>query len=193
MLTETELTQLYRTHMSPLYGYVSRRVGANRPLAEDIVQETWLRALTSWRTRGTPDQPGAWLFRVARNLLVSHFRRNRPQPVDPNELEIADNRLSVETPSAATLVHWGMSRLKRRQASLIEAFHFEGKSIRDIAKQDGLSERAVEGRLRRARQNLRKHLDPYERPGTRLATEYESAVTPTEVFEHSEGGVPNDR
>ena len=127
MLTDAELVLLYRTHMSPLYRYVSRRVGADRALAEDIVQEAWLRAVTAWQDKGTPDQPGAWLTRVARNVLASHFRRAHPQPVNHNELNIADDCVSPETPSAAALVNWGLSRLKRRQALLIEAFHFEGQ------------------------------------------------------------------
>lgn len=191
MLTDSELVLLYRTHINPLYGYVSRRVGADRALAEDIVQEVWLRAVTVWQDRGTPDQPGAWLTRVARNLLASHFRRTHPQPVEPNELKIADDCVSPETLSAATLVNWGLSRLKRRQATLIEAFHFEGKSIREIAKQRGLSERAVEGRLRRARQNLRKHLEPYERPHKQHGTARELQIAPVEVFQPSEGGTQN--
>ncbi len=137
-----------------LYGYVSRRVGGERTLAEDIVQETWLRAVSSWQFKGPPAHPGAWLLRVARNLLASHFRRRRPQYVDPNELEIADDRVSPETLEAAALVNWGLSHLKRGQAKLIEAFHFEGQSIRDIAQENRLSDRAVEGRLRRARENL---------------------------------------
>jgi len=45
LLTETELIALYREHTGPLYAYVSRRVGGNRTLAEDIVQDGWLRAV----------------------------------------------------------------------------------------------------------------------------------------------------
>jgi RNA polymerase sigma-70 factor (ECF subfamily) len=45
LLSESELTQIYREHTGPLYQYVSRRVGGDRTLAEDIVQETWLRAV----------------------------------------------------------------------------------------------------------------------------------------------------
>ena len=193
MLTETELLELYGRHTDLLYGYVSRRVGAERALAEDIVQETWLRAVAAWRARGTPKQPGAWLVRVAHNLIASHFRSKRPPTVDSSELALADDRVSPSTAPAAALVNWGMSRLKRRQALLIEAFHFEGKSIRDMALEYGLSERAVEGRLRRARESLRELLEPHVRPGTSVATESESAATPLLVLEHSEGGRENAR
>lgn len=161
MLTETELIALYREHTGPLYAYVSRRVGGDRTLAEDIVQDAWLRAVASWPQRGTPDHPGAWLIRVARNLLASHFRRRRPEPVDPAELDLLADRLEPETPSAAALIQWGLARLRGSQALLLEAFYFEGKSTRELAGANGLSERAVEGRLRRARQALEKRLRPY--------------------------------
>jgi len=187
LLTESELVDLYKRHTNMLYGYVSRRVGAERSLAEDIVQETWLRAVNSWRSKGIPNQPGAWLVRVARNLLVSHFRRKRPYVVDHTQLEIADSQVVTEGISAAALVNWGLSKLKRQQANLIEEFHFEGKTIRDMALQRGLSERAVEGRLRRARENLRAVLEPFVRPGTRLAEAGTDAPAgPLRVVEHVE-------
>ncbi len=120
-----------------------------------------MRAVATWPQRGVPEQPVAWLTRVARNLLVSHFRRRRPQPVDPNEIHLEDDRFSPETPWAAALVSWGLARMRRGQAELIEAFHIEGKSLREIAEETGLSERAVEGRLTRARAKLRQRLEPY--------------------------------
>jgi RNA polymerase sigma-70 factor (ECF subfamily) len=133
-------------------------VGGDRGLAQDIVQDTWMRALDAWPRRGTPDEPLVWLRHVARNVLASHFRRARPQPVDPATLDIHDERFTPDTPDAAALVSWGLAGLRPRQVELIEAFHFEGRSVAEIAADSGLSERAVEGRLRRARAKLKKKL-----------------------------------
>ena len=52
-----------------------------------------------------------------------------------------------------------MARLRRSHADVLEDFYFEGKSVQEIAAERSLSERAVEGRLRRARIKLRKKLD----------------------------------
>jgi DNA-directed RNA polymerase specialized sigma24 family protein len=52
-----------------------------------------------------------------------------------------------------------MARLRRGHADVLEAFYFDGKSVRDIARERSLSERAVEGRLRRARAKLKKKLE----------------------------------
>ena len=188
MLTETELVQIYREHTGPLYAFVSRRVGGDQTLAEDIVQDAWLRAVDHWPRRGTPDNPRAWLITVARNLLVSHFRRKRPTSVDPAELELEAENYCPEQPRAAALVSWGLARIRRSQAALLEGFHFDGKSTREIAEESGLSERAVEGRLRRARQNLEKRLRPYVSVEASDSIAAELTVEPVAALKLSEGG-----
>ena len=45
-------------------------------LAEDVVQETLLKAMREWPFRGVPDEPAAWLHHVARNLAIDHLRRD---------------------------------------------------------------------------------------------------------------------
>ena len=157
-MDEQALIAVYRASIGPLYRYVSRRVGGDAGLAEDLVQETWMRALDHWPARGVPDEPIAWLMRVARNTLISHFRRVRPELIDPALLDLTSGGLPADVPSAATTVTWGLSRLRRRHAELLEAFYFEGRTTRELADAYGTSERAVEGRLRRARLKLKTQL-----------------------------------
>jgi len=164
LLTEAELLRIYREHTGPLYAYVSRRVGGDRTLAEDVVQDVWLRAVASWPRRGVPDRPRAWLAHVARNLLASHFRRKRPESVSPAELDLMAGGAWPETESAAALLSWGLARVRRQHADLLEAFYLDGRSTREIAEERGLSERSVEGRLRRARQSLARRLKPFIEP-----------------------------
>jgi RNA polymerase sigma-70 factor (ECF subfamily) len=158
VISESELVSQYRTHVRPLYAYVSRRTGGNRPLSEDVVQETWLRALRDWRRNGLPREPLAWLSKVASNLLASHFRAQKPAPsVDVTQL------LDGETPQAATreaaaMLHLALEKLRPREVRLIEAFHFDGKTLAEIAHELGISERAAEGRVRRAREALKARL-----------------------------------
>jgi RNA polymerase sigma-70 factor (ECF subfamily) len=142
---------------------VSRRVGGDRALAEDLVQDTWLRAVDDWRAHGLPREPLAWLTRVARNTLVSYFRRIRPEPVDPAVLDAIAREdapgVVWDEPDTASAITWGVARLRRSHAEVLEEFYFAGRSVRDIARSQGLSERAVEGRLRRARAKLRTVLE----------------------------------
>lgn len=157
-LADDDVLRVYRETIRPLYAYVARRVGGDASLAEDLVQETWMRALDAWPSRGVPDEPVAWLIRVARNTLVSHFRRQRPESIDPALIEIEDERFSPAAPDSAVVVGWGLTQLRRAHADVLEAFYFEGQSVSEIAASRSMSERAVEGRLRRARAKLRTKL-----------------------------------
>ena len=158
-IPEAALVQTYRATIRPLYACISRRVGGDRGLAEDLTQETWMRALDAWPSRGFPDEPLAWLTRVARNVLVSHFRRLAPEPIDPAILDLEAARSSAEPAEIAAVVSWGIARLRRGHADVLEAFYFDGKSVKEIALERSTSERAIEGRLRRARAKLKRKLE----------------------------------
>lgn len=159
---------VYHETIRPLYRFASARVGGDRAFAEDLVQEAWLRALPAWKRSGLPDDPLAWLRAVVRNLAINHQRRRTPEPLGPDELALEGACLEPRSPSAATLLGWGLSRLRKAQARLFEARHLDGRSVAAIADEEGLSERAVEGRLRRARRALRDVLEPYVTPGFEL-------------------------
>ena len=132
-LPEDEVDLMYRETIRPLYAYVSRRVGGDQSLAEDLVQEAWMRALDDWSAKGVPNQPLAWLLRVARNILVSHFRRIRPQQLDPAVIDFTAEapRLAPTTPETAAVIGWGMAQLRRTHSDILEAFYFNEKSVRD--------------------------------------------------------------
>lgn len=162
-VTEDEMRSIYRDTIVPLYGYVSRRCGGDRAQAEDITQETWLRAVREWREKGVPDRPIAWLTTVARNLMLNELRRIQPLRLDAatvrDGIAAAENGLAIESAEIAAVVNHALARLPARQRCLLEAFHYERCSVSRIAEKFALSERAVEGRLRRARQNLRRELE----------------------------------
>ncbi|HEX5831353.1 MAG TPA: sigma factor, partial [Gemmatimonadaceae bacterium] len=68
---------LFRHRAGRLVAALARRLGpAHLDLAEDIVQDALLEALRSWPFRGVPDDPAAWLFRVARNRALDIVRRD---------------------------------------------------------------------------------------------------------------------
>ncbi len=157
------MLDIYRDTIQPLYQFVSRRAGGSRQLAEDITQETYLRAVTQWPQENKPENALAWLQTVARNLLLNHYRRRQPQSLEASNIDCILDAAPVVAPDAAALVYWGLARLRRRPRRVLEAFYVEGRSTREIAQELGISERAVEGRLRRARQMLKKKLTPLMR------------------------------
>ena len=159
--SETEVRRIYRETLDDFYAVVSRRCDGDRDLAEDVVQETWLRAVKAWRADGVPERPMAWLTTVASRLLSNHYRRRANHRLDESGDAIAapdanDQRDAFERRS---LVERAIARLPVLQTRLLEAFHFERRPVADIATSLGVSQRAVEGRLRRARENLRREIE----------------------------------
>ena len=147
--------------MEKLYAFVSRRCSGSRELAEDVTQETFLRAVSAWSGGNRPDEPIAWLQTVARNLLLNHYRKKRPKSVDAQALASYLDQPSSQGLDPSAVICWGLAKVRSTDAALLEAFYLEKQSGRVISGRLGISERAVEGRLRRARLSLRSALQPY--------------------------------
>ena len=156
--SEDDIRRIYRDTMDDLYGFVSRRCDGDRELAEDVTQETWLRAVKSWSLDGVPDLPIAWLKTVASRLLINIRRRAAPERLE-NAAEGDVASPVDETVERRSLLARAMARLPALQARLLEAFHYDRRPVTEIASTFGISERGVEGRLRRARQKLRSEIE----------------------------------
>lgn len=150
----------------PLKSRLLRRVGGDIDLASDILQDAWLRALVNWRKAGVPDRPGAWLAVVARNLL-SNTRRDRRRVFVrdaevlnsvPDESRSADPVRAMELAECRAEIRAAMSRLSSAESALLTSFHVDGRSVDHLAASLGLTNKAVEGRLRRVRRKLRREL-----------------------------------
>ncbi|MCJ7582469.1 MAG: sigma-70 family RNA polymerase sigma factor, partial [Candidatus Aminicenantes bacterium] len=136
-----------------------------KELTEDIIQESYLRALNSWKRKKAPDSPLAWLNRVARNILIDYLRKKR---WDSNvDFDVHSDTVSQTSDDQIKSLETFMaiSSLGQKKAKIIEAFYYEGKSVRDIANEMKISERAVEGHLRRARQSLKSLLPQQNQNG----------------------------
>lgn len=154
---------LFRRTAGKLTAAVARVLGPERlDLADDAVQEAMLQALRHWPFSGVPDEPAAWLMRVARNRALDLMRRDRTggdtadalahhlaivgadpgaeQPEDTLHLlfAVADPRVGVEGAVAVVL-----------QA-------LAGLSAREIGLAFGLPESTVAQRLIRAKRRLRE-------------------------------------
>ena len=80
------VAELYRRYRTPLLGFVLRLTTGDRQHAEDIVQETMLRA---WRQSAQFDQPGRslmpWLATVARRIVIDEQRKRNARPMATDE------------------------------------------------------------------------------------------------------------
>lgn len=99
------LGDLFRHRYAQLVASLCRGLGPGHlDLVEDVVQEALLRALRSWPATGVPEQPEAWVFRVARNLAVDTLRRHQtaarltaslPQPANGPDAPEPDDPTSI--------------------------------------------------------------------------------------------------
>jgi RNA polymerase sigma factor (sigma-70 family) len=137
-ITEAELERIYDDTIADLYGYASRRFGGQRELAEDVTQETWVRALRHWRRHGAPENPLGWLTTVARNLIVSHFRRRESVSIDsvsPAEvLAAVDANTVSDSAEVASLVSRALTRIPPAEAQLLETFHYDRLKMSQLVR-----------------------------------------------------------
>jgi RNA polymerase sigma-70 factor (ECF subfamily) len=84
MLSRHQFSEAYTAHVDRLYGYFMTRLNSDQPLAEDLLSETFFRALRSLssfdETRGNVT---TWLFSIASHLIIDHYRSHREH--DPIE------------------------------------------------------------------------------------------------------------
>lgn len=72
------LKELFQQEFSKMVAVISRQFGLQHiELAEDIVSETFLLAAETWGMKGIPENPTAWLYVVAKQKTLYHFRRNK--------------------------------------------------------------------------------------------------------------------
>src|SRR5690606_12659990 len=90
------LKQLFQQEFTKIVAVISKGFGLQHiEIAEDIVSETFLLATESWQAKGLPANPTAWLYTVAKQKTLSHFRRNKifDDKVVP---EIHQNQIAVD-------------------------------------------------------------------------------------------------
>ena len=160
---ETGMDQLMR-HYGPLMKYVIAPILPDPRDREDCLSETALRV---WERVGQFDRErgswAAWLTAVARNTALNHARSNARH----GGMEEVDERLPspAPTPEEEVLrqerqaaVRAALERLPGEERALFYRKYYYRQSTAQIAAELGMTERAVEGRLYRLKQQLRKWL-----------------------------------
>ena len=120
---EAKLASLYEEYYDKIARYVFVHIG-DRTEAEDIASEVFLKALQSlksYKERGIPMQ--AWLFRIAHNLVVDHFRKmtkRRTVPIDTVQLVADENPATIaEKNIEFERVTKAMEQLTREQQEVL--------------------------------------------------------------------------
>jgi RNA polymerase sigma-70 factor (ECF subfamily) len=156
--------QLYDAHHQALFRYVWSRVG-ERALAEDLTGEVFMRMLSALpRYRETAAPFRAWLYQIARNLLVDHYRQtgNRMNiPLGQVEMvgsAMMDLTTLVEQQLTLERVQQALARLEATQREVVTLRFLSGLSLQEVASVLGKSENAVKALQHRGLATLRQVL-----------------------------------
>lgn len=153
---------------------VARLGGAELALAEDVAQDALLAAMSTWTYQGMPDNPAAWLARVAHNRAIDRLRRsNRESPY----AEESDTRSSndvigfsseIEDPELKLIFLCCHARLRELDQLVLTLKVVSGFTVREIAGVLLDSETAIGQRLARAKRKLREVPEDVDAPPTRF-------------------------
>ncbi len=173
---EEALAIIFDRYAPQAMGLVLRIVGS-RPVAEELVQETFCRAWDKCDTyQANRGSFGGWLLRIARNGALDWLRRQQVRPqVAEGEGEIAalqgwrDHEANVAEAAWLAIkreeVHRAMRQLPDEQRQVLELAYFRGLTRREIAEETGSALGTVHTRARLALQKLRLLLQSAEIEG----------------------------
>ena len=165
-IVHAQFEDLYEQYYGRIFNYVMRSVMSNS-LAEDIVSETFLKALRGFpRYRGGPERLLGWLYRIATNTLLDHYRRSKKEKsqlfleatgeilVGQGLVAADDPRMAHERVECYQELHRAIQRLKDIYRVTIVLHYFEERSVKEIAETLRCTRVTVKWRLHHARKQL---------------------------------------
>ena len=184
-LTPESFDKMYEMYKEPVYR-LARALTDNARDAEDLFQETWLRAVRSGRHESRTGDPKAWLFTIAANLHRDALRKKRIRRIFflerarsmADEAADADpgwesGRFSSRDFAGRTdlklCLRRAISRLPARQREIFVLKDIEGYKHAEIGRMLGIPEATVRTLLHRAAKSLQKDLAAF-RPGGQRTT-----------------------
>ena len=148
-------TEMYRTALPVVYGFVSLRVGGDKTVAEDITAETFTAALKHFQAGQGKEINKAWLRMVAKRRLVDYWRRQAVASDKVVVLAAGLRNHSDPSVEERDRVLAALARLSEQHRAALVMQQVEGYSVTEIASILGRSDKAIESLLTRARDAFR--------------------------------------
>ena len=162
---------LFSKYEETLFSYILYLV-RNRDLADDIFQETFIKAITTIK-RGKYTESGkfrSWVSRIAHNLVIDYFRNEQKQSIisnDEYEYDLFNNSKfsddTIEMNMVKEQIHSDVKKLvdtlPEMQREVLNMRYYNDMSFKEIADKTGVSINTALGRMRYAILNMRKVAD----------------------------------
>ena len=168
---QSAIESLINRHRSKVYTYILLTI-KNQQLAEDLFQETFIKVIQSLRAGKYRDNGRflSWVIRIAHNLIIDHFRKEKQMNSvsnDDTEVDLFNSKkLSDENieemiinSQIKTEVRILINKLPDDQREVVLLRHYGGLSFKEIADQTDVSINTALGRMRYALINLRKLIE----------------------------------
>ncbi|WP_457617381.1 RNA polymerase sigma factor [Lutibacter sp.] len=169
---EKSLEILICRHKQRVFSFILSKV-LDKDIAEDIFQDTFIKVIRTLK-RGNYNEEGKflpWVMRIAHNLIIDHFRRNKRIPVFKNTDEfdifsvISDDRLNIENQIIKSQiledVRELIEELPNDQKEVLLMRMYKDMSFKEIAENTDVSINTALGRMRYALINMRKLIEKH--------------------------------
>ena len=175
--SELALEELVSRYQQKVFSYILMVV-RNRELAEDLFQDVFIKVINTLRSGNYREEGkfSQWIMRIARNLIIDHFRRNQKMSFVENNYDndifdgISEPSMSIEQTIITKQIHETLLNLVTllpvEQREVLNMRLYQDMSFKEIAAQTNVSINTALGRMRYAILNLRK-----------LATEKNAVLT----------------
>ena len=160
----------YDDHLKWVYRYVLARMDGRHEVTEEIVADVFFQAFRDIRNYDARHEPQAWLQGIARHRVLDAFRRNGRKPaaelglsagheegeglLDLEAVELSQEAL--ERAEVAEAVEEALARLPAGHERVLRLFYLDDRSVKDLAADLGVTAKAAEARLFRARNAFRE-------------------------------------
>ncbi|MBS1534092.1 MAG: sigma-70 family RNA polymerase sigma factor [Bacteroidetes bacterium] len=170
---ESALANLIQRHQSKVYGFIYSKIG-DRDLADDLFQDTFIKVIKTLKSNSYNEEGKflPWVMRIAHNLIIDHFRRNKKMPMfrETEEFSIfsimSDNNPTIENKMIVEQVESDLRKLieelPQDQKDVLMMRMYQDLSFKEISEITGVSINTALGRMRYALMNLRKVIDKHQ-------------------------------
>jgi RNA polymerase sigma-70 factor (ECF subfamily) len=158
LTNEQDFLRLYDELSEPLFRHCYFRV-SSRELAEDLTQESFMRVWDYFSAGKAIDNPKAFLYRIAGNLIIDHYRRKKEASLEV----LAEDGYDPAGDDATTILAQAeggralrlLEQLEPQHREVLTLRYVDGLDLGEIAKVIGQSENAVSVRIHRATDKLK--------------------------------------
>jgi RNA polymerase sigma-70 factor (ECF subfamily) len=170
---ESALSVLISRHQSKIYGFIYSKI-SDRDITDDIFQDTFIKVIKTLKSNSYNEEGKflPWVMRIAHNLIIDHFRRNKKMPMfrETEEFSIfsimTDNSQTIESKMITEQVEKDLKKiieeLPADQKEVLIMRIYQDLSFKEISELTGVSINTALGRMRYALMNLRKVIDKHK-------------------------------